>query len=200
MVKAFSSLAVFVAVMFFCTGDAFAHKVIASVYASGDVVEGEVGFSNGDMAAGKTVDVFNEAGEKLGETKTDEDGIFVFKPVGAIKHIFKANLGAGHIATAVMEVEDLPLSVQAGAGGGAAPANTASTSAGAAAAQTAATGSIDTAAIAAMIRAEVKPLRREIAAYKEKNDLQSILGGIGYILGLFGIGFYVAARRKKDEG
>lgn len=47
-----------------------------------------------------------------------------------------------------------------------------------------------------MIHKEVTPLRREIAAYKEKNDLQSILGGMGYIAGLFGVFFYVAARRK----
>ncbi|NIY97843.1 cobalt ABC transporter permease, partial [Salipiger sp. HF18] len=46
------------------------------------------------------------------------------------------------------------------------------------------------------VRDEVRPLRREIAAYREHNDLQSILGGIGYIVGLFGLGFYLAARRK----
>ena len=51
-------------------------------------------------------------------------------------------------------------------------------------------------AIAEAVRNEVRPLRREIAAYKEKNDLQTILGGIGYIAGLFGVGFYVAARRR----
>jgi nickel transport protein len=51
-------------------------------------------------------------------------------------------------------------------------------------------------AISEAVRAEIRPLRREIAAYREHNDLQSILGGIGYIVGLFGIGFYVAARKK----
>ena len=50
--------------------------------------------------------------------------------------------------------------------------------------------------IAEAVRDEIRPLRREIAAYKEKNDLQTILGGLGYILGLFGLGFYIAARRK----
>lgn len=35
---------------------ALAHKVIASVYASGDVIEGEIGFSNGDMAPNELVE------------------------------------------------------------------------------------------------------------------------------------------------
>jgi nickel transport protein len=51
-------------------------------------------------------------------------------------------------------------------------------------------------AIAEAVRNEVRPLRREIAAYREHNDFQTILGGLGYIFGLFGLGFYIAARRK----
>jgi nickel transport protein len=50
--------------------------------------------------------------------------------------------------------------------------------------------------IAKAVRDEIRPLRRELIAYREKNDLQGILGGIGYIFGLFGLGFYIAARRK----
>ena len=51
-------------------------------------------------------------------------------------------------------------------------------------------------AIAQAVRDEMRPLRREIAAYREHNDFQTILGGIGYIVGLFGLGFYLAARRR----
>ena len=54
--------------------------------------------------------------------------------------------------------------------------------------------------IAEAVRAEIRPLRREIIAYKEKNDLQTILGGIGYIVGLFGLWFFLAARRQKAAG
>ena len=54
--------------------------------------------------------------------------------------------------------------------------------------------------LAAVVRAEMRPIRREIAALKETRDMQSILGGIGYIIGLFGVGFYLAARRKLKAG
>jgi nickel transport protein len=47
------------------------------------------------------------------------------------------------------------------------------------------------------VRDEVRPLRREITAYKEKNDLQTVLGGIGYIVGLFGLAFFLMARRER---
>ena len=53
--------------------------------------------------------------------------------------------------------------------------------------------------VADTVRREVKPLRQVISAYTEKNDLQSILGGLGYIIGLFGIGYYVAARQKLKK-
>ena len=59
---------------------------------------------------------------------------------------------------------------------------------------------LDETALARIVRDEMRPLRQEIAAYKEKNDLQTILGGIGYIAGLFGLGFYLAARRRLMAG
>jgi nickel transport protein len=54
--------------------------------------------------------------------------------------------------------------------------------------------------LATMIRNELRPLRQELTAFKNKSDFQSVLGGIGYIFGLFGLGFYIAARRKMAGG
>lgn len=173
------------------SGPAWAHKVIASVYASGAVIEGEIGFSNGDMASNALVQVTDEAGNALGEAKTDENGAFTFTPTKAVAHVFRADLGAGHVAEVVMAVEDLPPSLH---GGGAPPAALPTGPK----AETAAAPLDDRQRdlLAELVRREVKPLRQEIAAYKEKNDVQSILGGIGYIAGLFGLGFFLSARRR----
>lgn len=200
MMKCIAFFLTFLSVSCFGVTEGHAHKVVASVYASGGTIEGEVGMSNGDMAADALIEVYDEAGRKLGETRTDADGIFVFTPTEAVTHVFKANLGAGHVATAVMPVADLPRGLKASAVKPETAATSAASAGGASSAAQVRAAALNTDEIAAMIRAEVKPLRREIAAYKEKNDMQSILGGIGYILGLFGIGFYVAARRKKGEG
>ncbi|MBL3585231.1 cobalt ABC transporter permease [Rhodovulum sulfidophilum] len=207
---------------------ALAHKVIAAVYADGALIEGEVGFSNGDMAADATVAVSDPQGNPLGETATDADGMFTFRPSVAVAHVFHADLGAGHVAEVTMSAEDVAAILDSpaaraaaeaaagtGVGTGAGQAEAASDGGNPstfpldAASGTAAVGAsavplvaapglsdADKAAVAKIVRDEMRPLRREIAAYREKNDLQSILGGIGYIVGIFGLGFYVAARRR----
>ena len=188
-------------------GSAQAHKVVASVYAEGDVIEGEIGFSNGDMAPADTlVEIFDQTMAKIGEARTDKDGTFRYRPAQRVPLVFRADLGGGHVAEARMSVDELPGDELPGdelpgdelpgADGG--TASTAPTRDGDGPAAVAASADMR-AMIAEAVRDEVKPLRREIAAYKEKNDLQAVLGGIGYIVGLFGIGFYLAARGKLRQ-
>lgn len=185
--------------LFLMTSTASAHKIIMAVYQSGDLIEGELGFSSGDMAVDQRIEVFDENGNKLGETKTDEDGFFTFQPTQATAHIFRADLGAGHVAETSMsalevaKVEGLVQPAAAKTAIASAPAQMPSPS------PAAQYPSMDQAALAKMIRDELRPLRREIAAYKEKNDLQTILGGIGYIVGIFGFAMYMAARKKLKE-
>jgi len=179
---------------------AHAHKVIAAAFASGEIIEGEIGFSNGDMAAGARVEVFDLQGTKLGEALTDSDGVFSFTPTKAVPHVFRADLGAGHTAETVLGLDELP--VLAGTGDAPITATAPATIVPARDEPHPPTGAQELLdaqrlMIAEMIRAELRPLRREIAAYKEKNDFQTILGGLGYIAGLFGLWFYFAARRRQ---
>ncbi|WP_424944929.1 cobalt ABC transporter permease [Aliiroseovarius crassostreae] len=182
---------------------ALAHNVIASVFPSGTDIEGEIGFSNGQMAVGLLIEVFDEAGNKLGETTTDTDGFFLYTPTQPVTHIFRGDLGAGHVAEVIMDGQEVAelmgeatnASAAAGAAGasvlGGAPENMMALPAG--------ITDQTRAELATMIRNELRPLRQEISAYKNKNDLQTILGGIGYIVGLFGLFFYLAARRKLAQ-
>lgn len=177
---------------------ALAHNVIAAVFPSGDAIEGEIGFSNGDMAPDLAVEVFDETGTKLGETTTDADGFFLFTPSQPVTHIFRANLGAGHVAEAVMPAADVAAILGDTAAADSADASVLS---GTPAAPVPQTGlSDDTRSqIARMLRDELRPIRQELTAFKNKSDFQSVLGGIGYIFGLFGLGFYIAARRKLGD-
>ena len=176
---------------------ALAHNIISSVFPSGSDIEGEIGFSSGDMATDLLVEVFDEAGNKLGETVTDADGFFVYTPTQPVTHIFRGDLGAGHVAEVIMTAADVAAlmgqdaAVSTSAASATAPASTAGLS-----------GLSDQARaeLATMIRTELRPLRQEISAYKNKNNLQTILGGLGYIAGLFGLGFYIAVRRKMEGG
>ncbi len=173
---------------------ALAHKVIAGVFASGDAIEGEIGFSNGTMATDTEVVVTDPNGVELGRATTDADGFFIYTPTAPVAHTFFADLGAGHVAEVTMPAEDVAKIM------GVAVQNTPAASPTLTAASegltVASLSDEERQAIAAAVRDEIRPLRREIAAYREHNDLQTILGGIGYIFGLFGLGFYLAARRK----
>ncbi|PWE29762.1 cobalt ABC transporter permease [Pararhodobacter marinus] len=174
---------------------AFAHNVIASVFPSGSAIEGEIGFSNGEMATGQVVEVFDQTGTKLGETVTDGDGFFLYTPTAPVTHVFRANLGAGHVAEMAMPADEVAAILGVAAPEAAQPATAL---AGPAAGQLAAASLTqeERQAIAEIVRTEMRPLRQEITAYRNHNDLQTILGGIGYIAGLFGLGFYLAARRR----
>ncbi|WP_210093899.1 cobalt ABC transporter permease [Ruegeria sp. HKCCSP346] len=172
---------------------ALAHKVIAGVFESGDVIEGEIGFSNGDMASGTEVIVTGLDGAELGRSVTDADGFFVYTPTSAVAHTFFADLGAGHVAEVTMPAEDVARIMGIAVAENGDLSSAAVTQASGSAASLSAE---EQQVIAKAIRDELRPLRREIAAYREQNDLQTILGGIGYIVGLFGLGFYMAARRK----
>ena len=176
---------------------ALAHNIISSVFPSGSDIEGEIGFSSGDMATDLLVEVFDEAGNKLGETVTDADGFFVFTPTQPVTHIFRGDLGAGHVAEVLM-----PAAEVAGLMGQEAAESTAAASVAAPASVAGLSGLSDQARaeLATMIRTELRPLRQELSAYKNKNNLQTVLGGLGYIAGLFGLGFYIAARRKMEGG
>lgn len=197
---AIALLALFVSISF---SNAWAHKVVAGAYASGDRVEGEIGFSDGEMAKNVLVEVFTEDGKKLGEARTNDEGVFVFTPTQSVVHVFRADLGAGHVAEVRLAANELPAGLAAkggpanAVGGAGTPAASVNTTTDTRAADAVALAAAQREIVAEAVRNEMRPLRREIIAMKEKNDLQSILGGIGYIVGLFGLWFFLAARRQK---
>ncbi|WP_238123264.1 MULTISPECIES: cobalt ABC transporter permease [unclassified Xanthobacter] len=178
---------------------AAAHKVVAGAYAAGDQIEGEVGFSDGSMANNALVEVLAEDGSKIGETHTNPEGVFTFTPTRSIVHIFRVDLGGGHVAEVRLDVADLPAALRAPAAASAPTGPATTPAAPSAAVADRPPTPAQQAAFASALRDELRPLRREIIALKEKNDLQSVLGGIGYIVGLFGLWFFLAARRQMRK-
>ncbi len=50
---------------------------------------------------------------------------------------------------------------------------------------------------------ELRQIKREIAALRQQLEnpgIREIMGGVGYILGLFGVAAYVASRKKNIAG
>lgn len=164
---------------------AAAHKIIAAGYVAGADIEGEVGFSNGAPAVGVTLFITGPEGEALGAVITDEDGFFVFTPSSPVTHYFFGDLSSGHVAKFEVAFEDLPSALGGEARVVASPSVTISA---------------DIAElVATAVRDEIRPLRRELIASREKATFQSIVGGLGFIFGMFGVGFYVAARKREKH-
>lgn len=177
---------------------AFAHNIIGGVYAIGDLIEGEVGFSDGEMGqAGVPVIITDAQGNKLGETVVEEEGLFSFQAQQKIDHHFTVDLGAGHVLNTMLPAEELPDSLP---GGDQQSVSATSTPAGNG---NVALSGADAAALQQMIERAVSkqivPLRKELQAYKEKSGLQDILGGIGYIFGLCGIGIWLRQRKLQKQ-
>lgn len=173
---------------------ALAHNVVGGVYAIGTTIEGEAGFSNGDMAqAGTVVLITDASGQPIAEVLTDEEGFFVFEATKRIDHHFKLDMSSGHVLEMILPAEELPASLPGGTSIASAPSNLTTT---------ASVSGVDTVVLQQMIEQavakQVKPLRKELAAYKEKAGLQDLLGGIGYIFGLVGLGIWLR-QRKQDK-
>ncbi|TEW56539.1 cobalt ABC transporter permease [Psychromonas sp. RZ22] len=181
--------------------NAFAHNVVGGVYANGFEIEGEAGFSNGSMArAGTIVKVSDQSGTPLGEVKTDADGLFTFTAKKRITHVFKVNMGAGHLLTMQLPAEELPDDF------GHVEATTNEETANEVVSisksnlnEVALSSQITPLMLEKAIAKEIIPLRKEIQALKEKSGLRDILGGIGYIFGLLGLVVFLRERKLKAK-
>jgi len=184
-----------------------AHNVIGGVYADGSDIEGEAGFSNGTMAApGTVVKVTDSSGKELGQTTTDQDGLFVFTAKQRITHLFEINMGAGHLLKMQLAADELPDSLlsenllpehllsehpESGVSGQAMNQQQAINAPSLLQQQNSAL------ILEKAIAKQIKPLRREIQALKEKSGLRDIIGGVGYIFGLLGIVALLREHRLK---
>lgn len=183
---------IFFITLIFTPSTLHAHNVVAGAYVNGMIIEGEIGLSNGETALpGVLVEVFDLNDKKIGETQIEADGLFTFTATTAQQHILKANLGAGHVAEIIVEAEEF------------ATAQTLvkpTTKKAATLPASAATG-ISATELEAIVRKavaqQVKPLQKELRAYKEKVMLRDITGGLGFILGIFGIAAWMATRKQN---
>ena len=179
-----------------------AHKVTVFAWAEGDRIFTESKFSGGKMVKAGKVEVFDSGGNLLLEGLTDDKGAFDFKApaitdlkivlTAGMGHqnswlISAAELGEGEIATvathetpsepAVVDIqrEKIPPVAVPGV-----------------------TAREIEAIVARQLEEKIRPLMRMVAASQEKGPTMSeIVGGIGYIIGLVGLGAYVRYRKER---
>ncbi len=180
---------------------AFAHKVNIFAYVEGDKVYTESYFNDGKKCIDSKIEAFDNQGNKLLEGLTDEEGTFSFevpsKDVidGDLKVVLTASMG--HRAEYIIRADELgdikglfeekieeteepeePLSVISSD-----------------------SSSVDLKEIQSIIEdtldEKLKPIMREIKKSQEdKISPTEIIGGIGYIIGIFGIIAYFLSRKR----
>ncbi|MCG8641250.1 MAG: hypothetical protein MI862_16070 [Desulfobacterales bacterium] len=200
--------AVLAASLFMAGGQALAHKFIVTAWAEEGSVFLEAGFSNGDMAHGADIIVFDDADNRLLTAKTDDQGTASFKIPKKTELKIIVNAGMGHQDEATVSLDEIEeaFAVDAAPAAETATAGTETVSSkpqAAAYAQPAAIAGVSAEEIQRIVDKsldkKLKPLMRKLS---EKNDsspsFNDIIGGIGYILGLVGLGTYFNYRRKKQ--
>jgi len=201
----FRALAAAVVIVPVTAGTAFSHKFIAGAWVEEDSVFIEAAFGTGEPGKNAEVIVFDEGGNTLLATATDENGECSFKipQKSALKII--VNAGMGHQANLEIPLAEIE---EAFGGQGIPVPETAESEAGAAGAPDFAASAPVTGISAREIQTiidnaldkKLKPLIRKLSMADQGGPgFKDIAGGIGYILGLVGVGTYFNYRRKQRD-
>jgi len=173
----------------------FAHKVNIFAYVEGDKVYTESYFSDGKKCVDSKIEVFDSQGDKVLEGLTDEEGAFSFEIPsgdGDLKIVLTASMGhraeyiiradeLGDVAGLIEEKIEEPVS-----------------------AVSPEVSSFDLKEIQSIIDdtldEKLKPIMREMREIKKSQEdrisFTEVIGGIGYIIGIFGIIAYFLSRKR----
>jgi len=171
----------------------WAHKVNVFAWVEGDTVFVEGYFPGGKKSQDSLVEVFNPAGTKLLEGRTNEKGEFSFKiPERTdLKIVLTASMGHKNDfivpASDFGEVESSPSS----------PTQSFAESAKDSSAHPADLSQLEGMIDKALDRKLAPVIKLIRDTRKEGPSITEIVGGIGYIFGLFGVFMYFKSRNKK---
>ena len=165
-----------VVVLLLAAGPAEAHKLKLFVTQAGDAIEGEAFFVGGGRPQGASVIIRDPAGQEVARLATDAEGRFRWTPPRPDSYRIAVDCGDGHAVETTLGAAPVAAPVAAGP----APEE----------------ARIE-AAVERVLARRLDPL---IAAQIEADSrlrLNDLIGGIGYIVGLAGLGLAWAARRRR---
>ena len=190
----FSFIIIFLAavILIWSHGPALAHKVTIFAWVEGDTVFTESKFSGGKKAVNAPVEIYDKDGKKLLEGKTDNKGEFSFKipEITDLRVVLNATMG--HKAEWMISEKEIreanPVVKNTSA---AEPSGTISVGLSKEEIQKVVEDSLDK---------KLRPIVRMMTESKNaKPSITEIIGGIGYIFGLFGVVLFFKNRTKKRQ-
>ncbi len=192
-------------------GQALAHKFFVSAWVEEGSVFLEAGFGDGSMAHGAEIIVFDDAGTQLFTAKTNDQGEYNFKIPKKSALRLKVKAGMGHQDEVIVPFEEIEAGFEGAdepvqgttPSSGAAPqpqATVSSSSAGSPSAVSGVSAQEIQRIIDKSLDKKLKPIIRKLASKDDGGPrFQDIAGGIGYIIGLVGLGTYISYRRREGK-
>ena len=186
----------------------FAHKVQMFAYTEGENVFVEGYFADGKKAMKSEVIVYDPSGTELLRGRTDDTGKFNFKAPKKTDLKIVVDAGMGHKTEYTLPAGELHIA----GGNKTADVVAASVSKDSKTikvkeekSKVSQTSRLDDVQLQAIVEKAVeksvgeaiKPLVRSFTEMQQKNSLTTIIGGIGYIMGLMGIVLYFKSRRSS---
>ncbi|WP_339774103.1 hypothetical protein [uncultured Thalassospira sp.] len=198
-------------------GLARAHSFHVFALGDGNIIEGYAYFGGGARPQHAKLSVENSAGKVLLQGQTDATGAFRLQVDHLDDYVIRANTGDGHAAAYTLgaaELSDaLPAATPDAVGTviALAPADTTNNTTDAATSfatpesisgKTANPQRISISPeqlsqlVSHAVAKQVNPLREQIVAYEDKVRFSDIIGGLGIIIGIFGVIAWWQARQK----
>lgn len=198
-----------------------AHRVNIFAWVEGNVIHTESTFSSGNKAQNSLVTAtVKDNAAPIAEGRTDTDGMwsFTLSPQIIAAHpdiLISLSAGEGHANTWTISGAEYAAEASATGGAATAPATSSESDTGdmppfmeetaPASPHTtqAAPGSPEMAAIVEhaveqALERKLAPIRRQLAeSTQHAPTVQDIMGGLGYIFGLFGVAAYMQSRKRK---
>lgn len=179
-------------------GTARAHQMYLFAQVDGPAIRGEVYFRGRHPACDVAVTAFDPAGEVIGRAETDQQGKFRLAARFCCDHRLVADTGDGHGAEFIVKAALLPQDLPARGG----TPETSPRPAGLPDVTPAANDgppASPNAAQWASLRAEIAELRGQLQDHEQRTRFRDVLGGIGYILGIAGVAFYLLGIKKQKS-
>ncbi|MDR2140483.1 MAG: hypothetical protein LBR11_01585 [Deltaproteobacteria bacterium] len=196
-----------------CPGELWAHGVYIFGWGEGDRICTDSYFSRSNKVQGGLVRLKGPAGQILAEGQTNENGEICFpRPQVEGDYLLEVEAGEGHRAEFTLRAADLPplesgqaVSGQAASQPGAAPDPIPDATPTAEALSQAVP---DLESLRLVIREELRsqlsPLNKFLAESRRGADgppgAREIVGGLGWLVGVFSLAYWLMGRRKAKRG